>query len=245
MFVQQQRQQQTPHPPVEDEQVAADLASEQQLQSPSSSDMQRHSETVRLRSGGVGGSDDVTDNARSGSTQQTANDLGEATLVKVVRDVPGRPGPSVTTADQADSGTWNATVDQVQQQPVAAHFLEEGVSIVLPPVVYDNAVDAADVSSRSKREVEAMEEEQGAAADEAARFFNSHHTYYPYYRPPPCWQYCPYTTIGAGSPAVYPFVVGGVWAPQCLRDNPPTCTCFQPFSYQRPWVRARQSYQPP
>jgi len=42
-------------------------------------------------------------------------------------------------------------------------------------------------------------------------------------------------TIGHGSPLPYPKVVRGVHAPRCLRDRPPTCTCFGPFTFVRPW----------
>ena len=42
-------------------------------------------------------------------------------------------------------------------------------------------------------------------------------------------------TIGHGSPLPYPKVVRGVHAPRCLRDRPPTCTCFGPFTFARPW----------
>jgi hypothetical protein len=42
-------------------------------------------------------------------------------------------------------------------------------------------------------------------------------------------------TIGAGSPLRYPKVVRGVSAPRCLLDHPPTCVCFGPFTYVRPW----------
>ena len=41
-------------------------------------------------------------------------------------------------------------------------------------------------------------------------------------------------TIGHGSPLPYPTVVRGVHAPRCLRDRPPTCTCFGPFTFARP-----------
>ena len=42
-------------------------------------------------------------------------------------------------------------------------------------------------------------------------------------------------TIGAGSPMPYPKVVRGVSAPWCLLNQPPTCVCFGPFTYLRPW----------
>ena len=42
-------------------------------------------------------------------------------------------------------------------------------------------------------------------------------------------------TIGAGSPLRYPKVVRGVSAPRCLLNHPPTCVCFGPFTYVRPW----------
>ena len=56
---------------------------------------------------------------------------------------------------------------------------------------------------------------------------------YPYHHnpaphPPP--------TIGYGSSLWYPLVVGGVSAPKCLINHPPTCTCYGPFSIHRPWV---------
>ena len=43
------------------------------------------------------------------------------------------------------------------------------------------------------------------------------------------------STIGHGSHLLYPKEVRGVHAPACLRDGPPTCTCFGPFTYVRPW----------
>ena len=42
-------------------------------------------------------------------------------------------------------------------------------------------------------------------------------------------------TIGAGSPLRYPKVVRGVSAPRCLLNHLPTCVCFGPFTYVRPW----------
>jgi len=46
-----------------------------------------------------------------------------------------------------------------------------------------------------------------------------------------CWV----PAIGAGSPLPYPRVVRGVHAPLCLVNHPPTCTCFGPFTFIRPW----------
>ena len=137
------------------------------------------------------------------------------------------PKPNPASRFAADPGVVEAPTPAVISLPV-----------VLAPVPDLDRDDEAGVAARARLyeahapgdahvvERRGAEDSTSTTLDAASKCHPNTHCAHPAHGQP---------TIGHGSHLPYPNEVRGVHAPQCLRDHPPTCTCFGPFTYVRPW----------
>ena len=143
------------------------------------------------------------------------------------------PSPK-TNSPQAAPGLVEADRGVVETAPPAIISLP----VVLAPVPDLDRDDEAGVAARARLyeahapgdahvvERRGAEDSTSTTLDAASKCHPNTHCAHPAHGQP---------TIGHGSHLPYPNEVRGVHAPQCLRDHPPTCTCFGPFTYVRPW----------
>ena len=162
------------------------------------------------------------------SSETAAQDDAASSFVAAENSETTRPPPdSAFPLDPVDPD--DPTV--VESEPHV--MITTPVILQHDPVLLENNTEGANARARLERDLNPNTNEEKLQEEVSA----THH----HGRNNGCHgggSHCPpheQITIGAGSSMPYPMEVPGVHAPQCLLDQPPTCTCFGPFTFTRPW----------